>query len=135
MSRNELRISDYRGGGPKSSSVCVVCGLTGAGRCTIQVNWFRGDDVVVSACDKHANQKFIGELLEADARIDAERTKNRVAFESAVDRLHADYEISKRRFKPTGDGRIQATFNLNEDEVRAVLDALGTTKRKHEARA
>lgn len=32
---------------------CCVCGAVGAKRVDIKTSWFRGDDVVVYACDEH----------------------------------------------------------------------------------
>lgn len=32
---------------------CIICGVPTTGKVDIEVNWFRGDDDQVRACEKH----------------------------------------------------------------------------------
>ncbi len=45
---------------------CVICGAAACSRITVQVSYFRGDDEVFDACEKHM-RSTAEELIEAAA--------------------------------------------------------------------
>jgi len=58
-------------------STCHACGAQAIYRIDIQVNWFRGDDEVVSSCEAHKND--IAALLDGLERVRAEQAAKRQA--------------------------------------------------------
>ena len=44
-------------------ATCSVCKALGTKKVHIQINWFRGEDVVKWACDRHAYNTYVERLL------------------------------------------------------------------------